>query len=102
MCILDGDVYDIGQTVNGCQRFLYIDNMWYYFDEQILHQYEYDLEELIKLVSESDYVEVKFLGNIFKWDIDPKYFPYWQSLTQEHYGFMNMKRREKKLKELGI
>lgn len=100
--MIDGDVYDIGQTVNGCQRFLYIDNMWYYFEQQIFREYEYYLDDLTNLVSKDEYDEVKYLGNIFKWDIDPRYWPYWQSLLEEHYGFMNMKRRERKLNQLGI
>jgi hypothetical protein len=62
-----GDIYDIGQTVNGVSRFLYLDNKWYYARSIVL-KYNYDDEELTNLILEEtplglDYV--KLIGNIF-------------------------------------
>jgi hypothetical protein len=74
--IKNGDVWDIGQTVNR-SRFLYLDSKWYYavgyerkyslFKSQL---YEYDGGELSKLVNEYDGGETKLVGNIFTDDMD--------------------------------
>ena len=73
--IKNGDVWDIGQTVNSWSRFLYLDSKWYYavgyeyslFKSQL---YEYDGGELTKLVNEDYDCETKLIGNIFTDDMD--------------------------------
>jgi hypothetical protein len=61
----EGNVYDIGQTVNGVSRFLFLNGIWYYFEERFSSEYEYDQKDLTKLVTENEFDEVKLLGNIF-------------------------------------
>ena len=62
--IKNGDVFDIGQTVNGVSRFLWWDRKWYYFEDRFANEYEYDHEALTKLVTDNEYNEVALLGNI--------------------------------------
>jgi len=38
----NGDVFDIGQTVNGVSKFLWFNNVWHYFEERLSRVYEYD------------------------------------------------------------
>lgn len=64
--ILNGNVYDIGQTVNGVSRFIFLNGKWHYFESRLSREYEYDQEDLTKLVKYDEYCEVKLLGNIFK------------------------------------
>jgi hypothetical protein len=61
--IKNGDVFDIGQTVNGVSRFLWFNGKWYYFEERLSHEYQYSQEELTKTVKEDE--GVKFIKNIF-------------------------------------
>ena len=61
----NGDVFDIGQTVNGVSKFLWFNNIWYYFEERMSKSYEYDQSDLTKLVLENEYEEVTFIKNIF-------------------------------------
>lgn len=63
--IKNGDVFDIGQTVNGVSKFLWFNKKWYYFEERMTLEYEYDHEALTKLVTENEFNEVEWLGNIF-------------------------------------
>ena len=64
--INNGDVYDIGQTVNGVSRFVYVGGKWYYFERRVFYEYEYDNLELFDLVRDiHGDGDVKFLGNIF-------------------------------------
>ena len=60
----NGNIYDIGQTVNGVSRFLYINNKWYYA-RSLVFAYNYDESELTKTVLYDDFDEVKLIGNIF-------------------------------------
>ena len=63
--IKNGDVFDIGQTVNGVSKFLWFNDKWYYFEERITREYEYDQEALTKLVvDEFELEDVTYLGNI--------------------------------------
>jgi hypothetical protein len=62
--IENGDVFDIGQTVNGVSKFLWFNNKWYYFEERLSREYEYDQNELTKSVLEDNHF-VKFIKNIF-------------------------------------
>jgi len=62
----NGDVYDIGQTVNGISRFLLLNNEWYYFEERLSCRYQYDQEDLGKMVCNLDGMEdITFVLNIF-------------------------------------
>lgn len=61
----NGDVFDIGQTVNGVSKFLWFNNTWYYFEERMSKSYEYDQSDLTKLVLENECEEVTFIKNIF-------------------------------------
>jgi hypothetical protein len=65
--IKNGDVYDMGQTVNGVSRFLFFNEKWYYFEERLSRECRKDKSELTKLVNdtENDFNEVKYIGNIF-------------------------------------
>jgi hypothetical protein len=61
----NGDVFDIGQTVNGVSKFLWFNNKWYYFEERLSSEYEYDQNNLTKLVLDNEFDEVTFVKNIF-------------------------------------
>lgn len=62
----NGDVFDIGQTINGISKFIMIGGEWHYFDKTMSKRYEYDQDDLTSLVNnESGLEEVKYLGNIF-------------------------------------
>jgi hypothetical protein len=65
--VKNGDVFDIGQTVNGVSKFLWFNQKWYYFEERITREYEYSQEDLTKLVvDEFEEEEVTYLGNILE------------------------------------
>jgi hypothetical protein len=64
----NGDVFDIGQTINGVSKFLYYNDRWFYYDEKVTKEYEYSQEDLTKLIYDdkmNGWDEVKYLGNIF-------------------------------------
>ena len=63
--IQNGDVFDIGQTVNGVSKFLWFNNTWYYFEERLSREYEYEQSDLTKLILENEFEEVTFIKNIF-------------------------------------
>jgi hypothetical protein len=66
MIINNGDVFDIGQTVNGVSKFLWFNNVWYYFEERLSREYEYDQKELSKVIlNENEFEEITFIKNIF-------------------------------------
>ncbi len=91
----DGDIYDIGQTVNGVSRFLYLDNKWYYARSLVM-RYNYEESELTKIVTADVDLSVKLIGNIF---IDNELILGLDfSESPEVLGEI----RERKLKELGI
>jgi hypothetical protein len=62
--IKNGDVFDIGQTINGVSKFLWFNKKWYYFEERMTSEYEYDQKSLTKLVKENEFNEVTLLGNV--------------------------------------
>jgi hypothetical protein len=66
MKINNGDVFDIGQTVNGVYKFLWFNDKWYYFEEGMTYEYQYDQESLTRLVFIDEFDEVTHLGNILK------------------------------------
>jgi hypothetical protein len=63
--INNGDVFDIGQTVNGVSKFLWFNDKWHYFEERLSSEYEYDQDELTKLIRNDEFEEVTFIKNIF-------------------------------------
>ena len=63
--INNGDVFDIGQTVNGVSKFLWFNTKWHYFEERMSWWYEYDQNDLTKLVIDNQFEEVTFIKNIF-------------------------------------
>jgi hypothetical protein len=65
--IKNGDIWDIGQTVNGVSRFLYLDGRWYYARSLVM-RYNYDESELTKAVTLDD-DETELIGNIFTDDM---------------------------------
>ena len=66
--VKNGDVFDIGQTVNGVSKFLWFNQKWYYFEERITREYEYSQEDLTKLVVDEfeEDEDVTYLGNILE------------------------------------
>ncbi len=91
----DGDIYDIGQTVNGVSRFLYLDNKWYYARSLVM-RYNYDESDLTKTVTDDVDLSVKLMGNIFTNNELILGLDF--SESPEVLGEI----RERKLKELGI
>jgi hypothetical protein len=68
MNFYNGDVYDIGQSINGVSRFIRINGSWYYYSERLMCEYEYDSDELGKLIADglvNGDEDIQFLGNIF-------------------------------------
>ena len=66
----NGDVYNIGQTINGINKFIFIEGKWHYYSEEIMREYEYAQADLTKLIYDdkiNGWDEVKFLGNIFSY-----------------------------------
>ena len=66
----DGDIFDIGQTVNGQHMFMWLHGRWYYYEPGQVpgREYEYPQEDLMKLVMESlenEDMEVIRWGNFF-------------------------------------
>ena len=62
--IKNGDVFDIEQTINGVSKFLWFNNKWYYFEERMTYEYQYNQEDLTKTVIDNDSNMVSYLGNI--------------------------------------
>ena len=62
----NGDVFDIGQTVNGISKFIYINGKWHYYSKQLMREYEYDQADLEKtIININEYNKVQFIGNIY-------------------------------------
>lgn len=70
----NGDVFDIGQTVNGVSQFLWFNNKWYYFVKRMTREYEYNQGDLTQIVLNPNEIEdITYLGNIldnFKLDYE--------------------------------
>lgn len=63
--IKNGDIFDIGQTINGVSKFLWFNEKWYYFEERMTREYEYDQEDLTKTIEENNWIgEVTYCANI--------------------------------------
>lgn len=65
MNIYNGDVFDIGQTIHGISKFLYFNDDWYYYNAYDSELYQYDVDELIKLICDNEFDEIVYVGNIF-------------------------------------
>ena len=66
MIINNGDVFEIGQTVNGVSKFLFFNDKWYYFDKQMSREYEYDQNDLTKsVININEFEEITMIKNIF-------------------------------------
>ncbi len=66
--VFNGDVYDIGQTVNGVSKFIYFNDKWHYYSQHITREYEYSQEDLTEYIHNdkmNGWDEVKYLGNVF-------------------------------------
>jgi hypothetical protein len=63
--IENGDVFDIGQTINGVSKFMWLSNKWYYFEKSLSREYEYNQRDLTQTVLDNDFDMVKFIKNIF-------------------------------------
>jgi hypothetical protein len=57
--ISNGDVFDIGQTINGVSTFLFLNDNFYYFTFRHSAEYEYDQNEMITILER----------NFGEWDI---------------------------------
>jgi len=74
MNVYNGDVYEIGQTINGINRFISINGNWYYYSQRYMGEYEYDGDDLTDLIADgigSGDENIQFLGNVFN-HIDEK------------------------------
>jgi hypothetical protein len=66
MEINNGDIFDIGQTVNGVSRFIKFNDTWHYFEKRMTREYEYDQDDLTNtILNKSGLEEITFQGNIF-------------------------------------
>lgn len=66
MEIQNGDIFDIGQTVNGVSRFIMFGDKWHYFEKRLCRVYEYDQDDLTKTVlNENGLEDITFVGNVF-------------------------------------
>ena len=68
MNFYNGDVYDIGQPINGVSKFIRINGSWNYYSERLMCEYEYDVLDLSNLIAGgivNEDVDIQFLGNIF-------------------------------------
>lgn len=64
--IQNGDVYDIGQTINGVSKFLWFNNKWYYFEERLSREYEYNQNDLTQIIlNHNEFDEITYIKNIF-------------------------------------
>ena len=63
--IKNGDIFDIGQTVNGISKFIWLGGKWHYFNKEVDRAYEYSQEELINIILNDEFGDVDYLGNIF-------------------------------------
>jgi hypothetical protein len=68
--IYNGDIYELGQSINGISRFIFYNEKWFYYNEVLNSEYEYDQQGLTDLIHE-DYIngfgDVTYLGNIFSY-----------------------------------
>ena len=73
MTFPNGDVWDIGQTVNGISKFIVIDGRWHYYSDRLMREYEYDQEDLSKTIyldQQNGNEECEFMGNVFHYILE--------------------------------
>lgn len=63
----DGDIVDVGQTINGCSQFVlkqgvYGIDVWY--RDRTCLKYEYNVVEFLNMLMFNEFREVKVIGNI--------------------------------------
>jgi len=64
MIINNGDIFDIGQTINGVSTFIYLnEKIYYFYDDEIQREYEYDSLEIYYTIAFNYDGDVKFIGN---------------------------------------
>ena len=64
MIINNGDIFDIGQSVNGVSTFIYLnEKIYYFYDDKIQREYEYDIKEIYYTITIIVGGDVKFIGN---------------------------------------
>lgn len=64
MIINNGDIFDIGQTINGVSTFIYLnEKIYYFYDGKVQREYEYDQAEIYYLITFNYDGDVKFIGN---------------------------------------
>lgn len=64
MIINNGDIFDIGQSVNGVSTFIYLnEKIYYFYDDKIQREYEYNDKEIYYLITFNYDGDVKFIGN---------------------------------------
>lgn len=64
----NGDLYDIGQVVNGVSRFVLLNHKWWSFEKEKFGEYEgshVDLSDWIRCGVVVGDEGVKYLGNVF-------------------------------------
>lgn len=51
MIINNGDIFDIGQSVNGVSTFIYLnEKIYYFYDDKIQREFEYDIKEIYYII----------------------------------------------------
>ena len=68
--IENGDIFDIGQTVNGISKFVWLAGKWHYYSAEANREYEYSHEDLTKSIYDDkenygDDSDSQWIGNIF-------------------------------------
>jgi hypothetical protein len=68
--IKNGDIFDIGQTINGVDKFVWIGGKWCYYHPEIDREYEYGQNELTNLIyseilSYGEDSDCQWIGNVF-------------------------------------
>jgi hypothetical protein len=87
--IKNGDVFDIGQTVNGISKFLTLNGCWYYYEDTMSREYEYNHKDLTdSVLNKSELEVITFLGNIFTLQKENKELKeevyYWKSKSNDY------------------
>lgn len=67
MIIKNGDIFKLPhQSINGINTFLWFNDKWYYFEERLSREYEYDQNDLTQTILDiNGFEETQHLGNIF-------------------------------------
>lgn len=65
--INNGDVFELPhQSINGINKFLWLNNKWFYFEQRMSREYEYNQSDLTQTILDiNGFEETKFIKNIF-------------------------------------